>query len=115
MESRAISKYVRISSRKAKLFVDVIKREKYSRSMNILESMPHKAAKIFKKILKTARTNMGVKNPNLDEDSIFVKNTYVDKGPHLKRFRPMGRGRAGRILKKSCHITVILSDGEEEE
>ena len=115
MDSLARGKYIRISSRKVKLFTSIIKHEPYTKSMAVLDSMPQKAAKIFRNLLKTARANMTVKNPNVDDDALTVKNAFVDKGPHLKRFRAMGRGRAGRILKKNSHITVILTDGKEEE
>jgi len=109
MEIRAVLKHVRISPRKVKYIVDTVKGESVETGMNKLKFMPQKAAKILEKIVKSALANAD-QNPDIDVDSLVIKNVTADQGPVLKRFRARARGRGTRILKRTSHITVILAD-----
>jgi large subunit ribosomal protein L22 len=71
--------------------------------------MPQKAAAIVEKIVRSAAANAD-QNPNINVDSLVIRNLIVDQGPTLKRFRARARGRGSRILKRTSHITVILAE-----
>lgn len=109
MEIRAVLKYVRISPRKVRYIVDAVKGESVEAGLNKLRFMPQKAAKILEKIVKSALANAD-QNPDIDVDSLVIRNITADQGPTLKRFRARARGRGTRILKRTSHITVILAD-----
>jgi len=72
--------------------------------------MPLKSAGIVEKVIRSAVANAG-QNPNIDVDSLVVRNIVADEGPSLKRFAARARGRGTRILKRTAHITVTLADG----
>ena len=76
----------------------------------MLRHIPKKAAGLLDKVLRSARANAQKQNESLSDDSLYVKKLYVDEGPSLKRFRPRARGRGVRILKRTSHITVVLSN-----
>jgi len=105
-------KYAKISAQKARLIADQIRGLPAGRAVEFLQFSPKKAAKLFTKVLNSAISNAEHNNAaNIDE--LFVKLTYVDEGPTTKRFRARAKGRGDRILKRSCHITVKVSDGVE--
>ncbi|MGM0417117.1 MAG: 50S ribosomal protein L22 [Thermodesulfobacteriota bacterium] len=108
MEVRAIGRYKRISPQKVRLVLGRVKGKPIEPGLNNLSFMPQKAAGILEKIVRSAVANAEEKG--LDVDDLYIKNIYVDQGPMLKRFRPRARGRATRILKRTSHITVILSE-----
>ena len=108
MDVRAIAKYKRISPLKVRLVVDQVKGKPIEFGLNSLSFMPQKAAGILEKVVRSAVANAEEKG--MDVDDLYIKNIYVDQGPMLKRFRPRARGRATRILKRTSHITVILSE-----
>jgi large subunit ribosomal protein L22 len=110
METKAISKYYRISSSKARLVADVIKGEPYYNAVDMLKAIPRKASDLILKTLQSAGANAKYKNPDVNEEKLFVKKITVDVGPTLKRFRPRARGRASRIRKRTSSVTIILSD-----
>ncbi len=114
MEAKAVEKYLRISPRKVKLVIDLVKEKKVEDAVNILSFTPKKAAGIIKKAVNSAAAN-AVENHGMSEDDLFISKIYVNEGPILKRFRPRARGRATRIRKRTSHITVIVSDGKQEE
>lgn len=107
MEVKATTKYTRISSSKLRLPVNEIKGKNAGQALTLLKFMPLKAAGIIHKTLQSAVAN-AENNNKLDVDKLVVKNIIVDQGPSLKRFRPRARGRAGRILKRTSHLTVIV-------
>jgi large subunit ribosomal protein L22 len=107
MEVKATTKYVRISPRKLRGPVEVLKGKQVETALNILKFMPLKSAGIISKTLSSAVAN-AEHNKELDVDSLIVKNIIVDQGPSLKRFRARARGRGARVLKRSSHITVIV-------
>ena len=112
MEVKAVSRYVRISPQKVRKLVGAIKGEPVESGLSILKFMPQKAAGIVEKIVRSAVANADQK-PEVDVDSLVIRNVIVDQGPTLKRFRARARGRGSRILKRTSHITVILAGDSE--
>ncbi len=110
MEAKASAKYLLISPRKARLVADEIRGYIYPEAMDIVSYIPRKASDLISRVLKSAHANAKQKNDALRDDQLFVKKVYVDAGPVLKRFRPRARGRGMRRLKRTSHITVVLSD-----
>ncbi|MDY0163624.1 50S ribosomal protein L22 [Desulfobotulus sp.] len=108
MEVKAVTRYARISPQKVRMIIDAVKGKPVDAGMNVLRFMPQKAAGILGKTLKSAVANAD--QQEIDVDSLYVKNVYVDQGPSLKRFRPRARGRGSRILKRTSHITVIVAE-----
>jgi large subunit ribosomal protein L22 len=109
MEVRAVSKYVRISPRKVHILIGAVKGKPVEDGLNILKFMPQKAAYIIEKIIRSAVANAD-QYPDIDVDSLIIRNIIADQGPTLKRFRARARGRGTRILKRTAHITVILAE-----
>lgn len=109
MEVKAVAKFMRISPQKVQMMVGAVKGKPVETGLNQLKFMPQKAAGIVEKIVRSALANAD-QDPNVDVDSLVIRNILVDQGPTLKRFRARARGRGSRILKRSSHITVILAD-----
>ena len=110
MEVRAAAKYVRISPQKVRKLVDAVKGKPVEDGLNLLKFMPQKAASIVEKTIRSAVANAD-QIPDMDVDSLVIQNITADQGPTLKRFKARARGRGTRILKRTSHITVILSEG----
>ena len=111
MEARARARYVRISPRKARTVIDLIRGKDVLRAREILQFNERNISEVIEKCLNSAVANAereGVKSENL-----FVKTTYADEGPTMKRFRPRAKGSASRIRKRTCHITIIVATREE--
>ncbi len=111
MEARAQAKMIRISSRKVKLVIDLIRGKKIGEAFNILEFTPKAASPVVAKVLKSAVAN-AEHNYNMDLETLYVKEIFVGEGPTLKRFRPRAQGRATQILKRTSHITVVVAEKE---
>ena len=111
MEVAARLKGARISAQKARLVADQVRGMQVEEALNLLEFSNKKAAHIVKKILDSAIAN-AENNEGADVDELKISSIYVDEGMTMKRLRPRAKGRADRILKRSCHITVKVADGE---
>jgi large subunit ribosomal protein L22 len=109
MEVLAKYKSARISPQKARLVADQIRGLGISRAIDILVFSNKKAAALVKKVLDSAIAN-AEHNEGADIDELKVSAIYVDEGPTFKRMRARARGRGARILKRTCHITVKVSD-----
>jgi large subunit ribosomal protein L22 len=109
MEVAAKLKGARLSAQKARLVADQVRGKAVEDALNILTFSPKKAAEIIKKALDSAIAN-AEHNQGLDVDELRVATICVDEGPMLKRIRPRAKGRADRILKRTCHITVTVAD-----
>jgi large subunit ribosomal protein L22 len=114
MEAKAVAKYIRISPRKARQVIDLIRGKDVAEAFAILKFTPHKGVEPITKVLKSAVAN-AEHNYAMDFDSLCIKEAYVDEGPIMKRIRPRARGRADLIRKRSSHITVILSEKEDDQ
>lgn len=107
---RAIAKFLIASPTKVRPVANLIKKQRYPKAMAILENMPQKGAKLLHKVLKSAASNALNEDKKLDEDSLFVKTVMVDEGPRLRRIWFRGKGRADMLLKRMCHITVVVDE-----
>ena len=114
MEARAVEKYIRMSPRKIRYIVDMIKSKPIDDAIDILSLTPKTAAIVVKKAIKSAVTN-ATENHKMKEQDLFISRILVDEGPTLKRFKPRARGRANQIKKRTAHISVFVSDGKEKE
>ncbi|HHV93923.1 MAG TPA: 50S ribosomal protein L22 [Firmicutes bacterium] len=112
MEARAIARYVRISPRKARQVVDLIRGKDVGEALTILRHTPKAASAIVEKTLRSAVAN-AENNHDMDRDKLYVARAYVDEGPTLMRIRPRARGMAYRIRKRTSHITVVVAEREE--
>jgi large subunit ribosomal protein L22 len=111
MEARAVARHVRISPRKARQVIDLIRGKDVDAALTILKFTPKGASPIVEKVLRSAMAN-AENNFEMDVDALYVAECYVDQGPTLKRIRPRARGMADRIRKRTSHITVILRERE---
>ena len=109
MEVKANLKYIRVSPQKCRLIVDTIRGKKVSDALDILNYSKQKSSDIVKKVLESAIAN-AEHNEGADVDDLRIAEIYVNEGMTMKRIRPRAKGRADRILKRSCHITVTVSD-----
>lgn len=109
MKVKSVHKYARISAQKARLVIDQVRGFSVEKALNLLDFSPKKAAILVKKVLNSAIAN-AEHNHGADIDALTVYRAYVDEGPVMKRHRARARGRANVILKRSCHITIELSD-----
>lgn len=110
METKATGKFLLISPRKIRLVANEIRGYPYLEAMDTLKFIPRKGARLLEGVLESARANAKVANGEVGDTDLFVKKVYIDEGPTLKRFRPRARGRAMKRLKRSSHITIVLSN-----
>jgi large subunit ribosomal protein L22 len=103
--ARAVARHVRISPTKARRVVDLVRGLPAQEALTVLKFAPQAASETVYKVLASAVAN-AENNERLDPDSLLVRAAYVDEGPTLKRFRPRAQGRAYRIRKRTCHITI---------
>ena len=107
-------KYVRISSSKVKLVIDLIRGKSVNEAIAVLKNTPKAASPIVEKLLNSAIAN-AENNQGLMRDDLFIAEVFADQGPTLKRFRPRAQGRATRIRKRTSHITIVLDSAVKEE
>ncbi|MDO8914550.1 MAG: 50S ribosomal protein L22 [Coriobacteriia bacterium] len=112
MEAKAIARYVRVSPRKARLVVDMIRGKSAGEAANILRFTPKGAAEVVAKVLDSAVAN-AEHNLKIKPETLFVSQAFVDEGPTLKRIRPRAMGRAFKIRKRTSHVTIIVKQREE--
>lgn len=103
----AIARYIRISSRKVKVVIDLIRGKSVKEAEAILQYTPKAATEPVLKLLKSAIAN-AENNMDLNKDDLFVAEVYANQGPTLMRFRPRAQGRASRIRKRTSHIGIVL-------
>ena len=113
MEARAKARFVRVTPRKARRVVDLIRGMPADQAQATLKFAPQSASDPVGKVLDSAIANAGQVS-HLGASSLVVSRAWVDEGPTLKRFRPRAQGRGYRILKRTSHITVIVSDELKE-
>ncbi len=114
METKAVAKYIRISPRKVRQVVDLIRDKKVDEALAILQFTPKVSTEPVSKALKSAVAN-AEHNLELSPDDLYVTKVYVDQGPTLKRIMPRAMGRADKIRKRTSHITVVVGDKKKEE
>jgi len=111
MQAIAKHRFARTSAQKARLVADQVRGMPVERALNLLTFSPKKAAVLVKKVLESAIAN-AEHNEGADIDTLKVDTIMVDEGPSMKRIRPRAKGRADRILKRTAHITVVVSDAK---
>ena len=110
MEARAILKFARISPRKVKIVLDLIRNQDAEKAMAILKFTPKSACEYLEKLLHSAMANAEEKG--MDMSKLYVAECFVGPGPILKRIRAKDHGRAHRILKRTSHVTIVLKERE---
>lgn len=111
MRVNAIAKRIQMSPQKVRLVADMVRGKHVADALDILAFTPGKGAPIVRKVLESAIAN-AENNEAADVDDLRVAEIFVNAGSTMKRIRPRAKGRADRILKRSCHITVAVSDDE---
>ena len=109
MEARAKRSYARISPRKVKIVIDLIRNKPVGVALGILKTTPKAASPIVEKLLKSAIAN-AENNHDMDVEKLYVAEVFANQGPTLKRVMPRAQGRAFRIRKRTSHITVVLKE-----
>jgi large subunit ribosomal protein L22 len=110
--TRAVVRYVRVSASKAREVLNLIRGESYGRAAEILAFSERSVSEVVSKLLESAVAN-AENNDGIPAEELFVSTCYADEGPTLKRWRPRARGRATRINKRTCHITIIVARYDE--
>ncbi|MCZ7613758.1 MAG: 50S ribosomal protein L22 [Ignavibacteriaceae bacterium] len=112
MEARAINRFIGSSPRKMRLVIDLIRGESVDKALEILHFSPKHSSKNAEKTLRSAVSNL-INNKEetirIEPADLFVKEAFVDVGPILKRISPAPQGRAYRIRKRSCHLTIVVA------
>ncbi|QXM07316.1 50S ribosomal protein L22 [Crassaminicella indica] len=109
MEARAIAKYVRISPRKMKPVVDMVRGMNADEALAVLEYTPRATAKILAKVIQSAKAN-AENNHEMDADKLYIAEVYANQGPTMKRWRAASMGRGVKILKRTSHVGVVLKE-----
>ncbi len=111
MEAKASLNYARISCRKVKIVLDIIKNKPVAEAMAILKHTPKAASELVYKLVASAVAN-AENNFSMDASKLYVSEAFANQGPTLKRIRPRAQGRAFRIRKRTSHITVVVAEKE---
>ncbi len=109
MESKAILRYARITPRKARRVINLIINKNAGDALLFLKFMPYRGAKFVEKLLKSAMANAEQKKA-VDPEAMKITRAFVDQGPVMKRVEPRAMGRSNIIRKRTCHITLVLSE-----
>ena len=109
MEAKAIGKRIRISAQKVRRVADVIRGKPVADALDLLSFEAQQSAAVVKKVLESAIAN-AENNEGADVDDLKVTEIFVNEGMTMKRIKPRAKGRADRILKRSCHISVTVTD-----
>lgn len=113
METKAVARFIRVSPRKVRQVVDLIRGKKVDEALAILQFTPNMSAEPVTKVLQSAVAN-AEHNLEMSTDDLYVTRVFVDQGPTLKRIKPRAMGRADRIRKRTSHITVVVGDKKED-
>ena len=114
MDVEARTKYVRLSPLKARDLAREVSGRTVGEALQITEFSARKAAAIIGKTLKSAIAN-AENNAKLSVNDLRVKSAVIEEGPRMKRYWPRARGSVSHILKRMCHVRIVLTDGKEEE
>ena len=109
MEAKAHLKYARISPRKVKIVLDLIRGKDANVAMGILQNKPRAASELLIKLLGSAMAN-AENNFQMDASKLYVSECFVNEGPTLKRIMPRANGSADRILKRTSHVTIVVKE-----
>jgi len=110
MEAVAVAKHIRQSPKKIRFVLDAVRGKNVNDALVTLEFMNKKAAGHILKTLKSAIANMSSKDESYNHDALRIKKAFVDEGPVMKRWHAAAMGRATQILKRTSHLTIVISD-----
>lgn len=114
--SRATAKWLIASPTKVRPVADLVRQKPYTDAIAILDHMPHKGAKLIRKVVVSAASNALNKNKKLGEDMLYVKELRIDEGPRMRRVWFRARGRADMLVKRMCHISCVVDEiGKKSE
>ena len=113
MDFKATLRYARIGPKKVRPVARLLKDMPLNQALTALKFEKRRAAPMLHKLVRAAWANAQEKDPGLDEDDFYVKTAWADEGPSVKRMRCRSMGRANIIKKRSSHITVVLTDGND--
>ena len=111
-EAKAIARFIRLSPRKVRQVIDLIRGKDVQEALAILKFTPKRACLPIAKVVKSAAAN-DEHNYEMDKDSLYVAACYVDQGPTLKRWQPRAQGRADVLRHRTSHITVVVKEKKE--
>jgi len=114
MQAEAKSKYIRMSPQKMRRVLNLVRGLSVKQALDVLHYTRKNATEPISKTISAAFANLGNKEEGerMDMKEVYVKTAYVDGGPTLKRFRPMSMGRAGKIRKRTSHLTIVVEDSK---
>jgi large subunit ribosomal protein L22 len=119
MEAMAKARFIRVTPMKARRVVDLVRGKQADEAVAVLRFAPQAASEPVLKVVQSAIANAleGARRDGqrLDSATLYISEAFVDEGPTLKRFRPRAQGRAGRILKRTSHITVVVAERERAD
>ena len=107
MRPKAHARYIRITPRKCRIVLNLIRGKKVDEAIAILKYTPKAASPVLEKLLNSAIAN-AENNLNMDRNDLYVAEVFANQGPTLKRYRPKARGSATQILKRTSHLTIVL-------
>jgi large subunit ribosomal protein L22 len=110
MEARAEARFIRVSAQKARLVIDLIRGQQAGRAITILQGTNKRIAPTVEKVLRSAIANAENRSDDVDVDSLYVTEAYVNEGPRQKRIRPAPMGRAYRYQRRMSHIVVAVGE-----
>jgi large subunit ribosomal protein L22 len=110
----ATVRFVLIAPSKVRRIADHLRKKPYVEAMAILEALPHKGARILKKLLKSAASNAIYQNKKLEEDMLYIQDLQVNDGPRMKRIWPRARRKADIWLRRSSHVSVVMNELTQE-
>ena len=105
---KAVTKYLIVSPYKIRPVADLIRRKPYTEAVSLLENMPHRGARLIRKTVVSAASNALNLDKQLAEDMLYVKDIRIDEGPRMRRVWFRARGRADMLMRRMCHITVVV-------
>lgn len=106
----AYAKYLMASPSKVRPVADLVRRKPYSDAIAILDNLPHKGARLIRKVVMSAVANALSQNRKLDEEMLYVRELRIDDGPRMRRVWFRARGRADMLVKQMCHISVVVDE-----
>lgn len=109
MQAKAIARTVGVTPRKARLVVDLVRGKTVVEALEILSVLNKSAVRPVTKVIKSAVAN-ATNNFNMDESSLYIKEAYVDDSIRMRRYLPRAKGSASGLVKRTCHITVVVAD-----
>ena len=109
MQAKAIARTVGVTPRKARLVIDLIRGKSVTEALEILSILNKSAGTPVTKVLKSAVAN-ATNNFNMDENSLYIKEAYADDAIRMRRFLPRAKGSASGLVKRTCHITIVVAD-----